>query len=282
MCCRIHPADIVMMIGNTNSGKSTFVRQLRTYFDEYDVMEKVEFRGQIRRNLGETIERLWREYQVEGDDEVLNAAREMFERLSDNFYVVDEVEVKDYDALYRRLIEKRSAGRSPRHSWMPEYWVERHAEIMSPGYIPTLQDIFRMRYRTIGANVVKFGAITVVDCGGQLPDRRKWMRIAQTENINRIFFFVSCEDVLDEYRKQSSIEVFTSFLEEFAPELSKVEMEILFTKVDLVDDRRVDALIKEYQKIMEDSLPTTLIAGIRKVNCLDTNEVLTAFSDIEF
>nr|QQV29616.1 guanine nucleotide-binding protein subunit alpha-11-like [Kaumoebavirus] len=280
MCCRIQPSDIVMMIGNTNSGKSTFVRQLRIYFDEYDVMEKVEFRSQIRRNLGETIERLWREYQTCGDDDILNASRAMFERLSDNFYVVDEVEVEDYDKLYRRLVEKRST-RSPRHSWMPEYWVTRHMDIMSPGYIPTVEDIIRMRYRTLGANVVKFGAITVVDCGGQLPDRRKWLRIAQAENINRIFFFISCEDVLDEYRKQSSIEVFTSFLDEFAPELGNVELELLFTKVDLIDDRRVAALIEEYQKIMKDTLPDSMVAGVRKVNCLVIGEVLSAFSDIE-
>lgn len=70
-------------------------------------------------------------------------------------------------------------------------------------FIPSDEDIVRSRQRTTGAYITRFVknkyAYSLIDVGGQLPERRKWDRIIN-QGLDAIIYFAA----LDEYNMVSA------------------------------------------------------------------------------
>ena len=77
-----------------------------------------------------------------------------------------------------------------------EYYMSRLEEILNENYVPSIQDILRVRIPTSGINEYTFGLETVnfliVDVGGQRTERRKWIHCF--ENVASIIFLVALNE----------------------------------------------------------------------------------------
>lgn len=54
--------------------------------------------------------------------------------------------------------------------------------IFDPSYIPTIDDIFRVRVRTTGLDqhtfhIAEYGSCNVIDVGGERSERKKWIHV---------------------------------------------------------------------------------------------------------
>jgi len=122
-----------------------------------------------------------------------------------------------------------------------DYLMENLNRIIANDYIPQNDDIVRSRQRTAGAHVTRFSNdkfnYEIIDCGGQKPERAKWINIVQ-EGFTTIIYFAS----LDEYNMESSevtgktkmevsMEVFRDIVND--PENYKPFMILFLTKKDL-------------------------------------------------
>ncbi|XP_017483541.1 PREDICTED: guanine nucleotide-binding protein subunit alpha-11-like [Rhagoletis zephyria] len=76
------------------------------------------------------------------------------------------------------------------------YYMARLEEILTDGYVPTVQDILRVRIPTNGINEYTFSLDTInfliVDVGGQRTERRKWIHCF--ENVTSIIFLVALNE----------------------------------------------------------------------------------------
>eukprot|EP01127_Copromyxa_protea_P000449 TRINITY_DN10367_c0_g1_i1.p1 TRINITY_DN10367_c0_g1~~TRINITY_DN10367_c0_g1_i1.p1 ORF type:complete len:332 (-),score=55.66 TRINITY_DN10367_c0_g1_i1:113-1108(-) len=79
-----------------------------------------------------------------------------------------------------------------------EYLMKNIKTISAPSYVPTEDDIVRVRQRSSGVSVTSFvidgREWSLVDVGGQKPERQRWSQV-MNDGCNAIIFFVA----LDEY-----------------------------------------------------------------------------------
>lgn len=136
------------------------------------------------------------------------------------------------------------------------YLVERLDVIAGENYIPSDEDILHIRQRSTGgfetSFVVCFVAsqlihclqkdktkITLVDMGGQRPERAKWDK-ALAEGTKGVFYFVSIEEFnvisteeKDKTKLQVSLDTWKDLLAN--PLLANVSIILLFNKMDLFE-----------------------------------------------
>ena len=76
------------------------------------------------------------------------------------------------------------------------YFLDRIDQIADPKYLPSDEDLLRMRAKSMGINEVHFKwqgcDFLVVDVGGQRSERRKWIHCF--ENVNVIIFVMAISD----------------------------------------------------------------------------------------
>ena len=98
-----------------------------------------------------------------------------------------------------------------------QYYLSDIDRIAHPDYLPTQQDILRVRLPTSGIFEYPFDLdkirFRIVDVGGQRSERRKW--IHSFENVTSIIFFSALSE-FDQVLLESSKEV-TFFLIFFFP-----------------------------------------------------------------
>jgi len=88
-----------------------------------------------------------------------------------------------------------------------DYLMEHMSRFAKVDFVPTNEDILVARQRSTGAyrtliKKEKRNTWELIDCGGQIGERKKWEAFALTEGLNSIIFFagldefnmISCED----------------------------------------------------------------------------------------
>lgn len=78
-----------------------------------------------------------------------------------------------------------------------DYLMKNIKTIASPSYLPTEDDIVRVRQRSSGVSVTSFviegREWSLVDVGGQKPERLKWKQVIN-DGCNAIIFFVALDE----------------------------------------------------------------------------------------
>ena len=91
-----------------------------------------------------------------------------------------------------------------------KYYLDDLDRVATPNYLPTLQDILRVRVPTTGIIEYPFtlDGITfrMVDVGGQRSERRKWIHCF--ENVTSIMFLVALSEY-DQVLAESDHEVYS-------------------------------------------------------------------------
>eukprot|EP00027_Filamoeba_sp_ATCC50430_P000332 CAMPEP_0168557026 /NCGR_PEP_ID=MMETSP0413-20121227/9199_1 /TAXON_ID=136452 /ORGANISM="Filamoeba nolandi, Strain NC-AS-23-1" /LENGTH=421 /DNA_ID=CAMNT_0008588017 /DNA_START=210 /DNA_END=1475 /DNA_ORIENTATION=+ len=198
----------LLLLGAGESGKSTFAKQIRTiYMKGYEnVEERKSFRPTVYQNIFENMKALVQgaidlnfEIAAENKDKAqyfLDLTPEM----------MTEIELKGIGKDLADNIKTLWADKGVQSAFenaakiqlndSAEYFIENLDRIAAPDYIPSAQDIYRARVRTVGINEIEFKVsnfhFVMTDVGGQRSERKKWIHCFQ--DVNAIIFCASLSE----------------------------------------------------------------------------------------
>lgn len=165
----------------------------------------------------------------------------------DTQFIKDVVTLCDLGAEGLRRVMDAHPARLQDRSECARYVIEHAARILVDDYVPTLDDILRMRVRTTGVKKIelpmdksKSHTIRVVDVGGQRSERRKWASCFS--GVSAIIFFASlieydqaCIEDNRRNRMIESLDVFASTVN--VKDLRESVLILFLNKNDLFEDK---------------------------------------------
>ncbi|CAL8234314.1 unnamed protein product, partial [Arctogadus glacialis] len=193
----------LLLLGTGESGKSTFIKQMRIihgtgYTDE----DKRGFTKLVYQNIFTSMQAMIRATE--------NLKIQFtYEQNKSNALVVREVDVEKVSSFEQPYIsaikmlwtdqgiqEAYDRRREYQLSDSTKYYLSDLDRIAEPSYLPTQQDVLRVRIPTTGIIEYPFDLQSIifrmVDVGGQRSERRKWIHCF--ENVTSIMFLVALSE----------------------------------------------------------------------------------------
>jgi len=180
----------LLLLGTGDSGKSTIAKQFRIlYLNGYSDFERANFIPAIHSNLLYAIKELIKGvlkfgYEV---DNTLKGSAAILLKVSTTACMTkeigDQIKYLWNDPAIRDALKRRNELQLVEQV---EYLMDKIDYYADPSYIPTIEDILRVRVRTTGIMELKFQIenliYRVMDMGGQRSERRKWMHFFEGTN----------------------------------------------------------------------------------------------------
>ncbi|KAK3534554.1 hypothetical protein QTP86_016631 [Hemibagrus guttatus] len=195
--------SLPMCIGTGESGKSTFIKQMRIihgtgYTDE----DKRGFTKLVYQNIYTSMQSMIRA------TETLKIGYK-YEQNKANAMLVKEVDIEKVSSFAQPYVsaikmlwsdpgiqEAYDRRREYQLSDSTKYYLSDLDRIAEPSYLPTQQDVLRVRIPTTGIIEYPFDLQSIifrmVDVGGQRSERRKWIHCF--ENVTSIMFLVALSE----------------------------------------------------------------------------------------
>lgn len=195
----------LLLLGAGESGKSTFLKQMRIIHNiNYDVTAQLEFRKIVYQNI------------IRGMKVLVDAQKKLFiplsnqenESLGDQLLMFDNVSELSNRTFpqFQTMLSSLWADKGIQEAFSRrneyqitdsvEYFLNNLKRISNPDYVPSLQDILYARKTTKG--VVEFlieidrVPFLFVDVGGQRTQRQKWFQCF--ESVTSILFLASSSE----------------------------------------------------------------------------------------
>lgn len=193
----------VLLLGTGESGKTTFIKQMRIIHGKgYSEEDRRAFAKLVFQNIFTAVKAMtW----------AMNTLRIPYANPQNEIYAkwVQDVDIRQVTQLDRGYVD------AIRHLWADtglrvcysrrreyqlldstEYFMTNLERIAGPDYIPTDQDVLRVRVPTTGINDYSFSVekitLRIVDVGGQKSERRKWIHCF--ENVTSLIFLASLSE----------------------------------------------------------------------------------------
>eukprot|EP01103_Thecamoeba_quadrilineata_P001046 TRINITY_DN10924_c0_g1_i1.p1 TRINITY_DN10924_c0_g1~~TRINITY_DN10924_c0_g1_i1.p1 ORF type:complete len:348 (+),score=67.12 TRINITY_DN10924_c0_g1_i1:113-1156(+) len=269
----------LLLLGTGESGKSTIAKQLR-------IIHQNGFSDQDRRNYRDTIH----SNVISSVRTVLTAARryaialqpenEEFasEFLSKDFYELTE----DLALKFKNLFSDQGfisslANRSMYQLADSSEYFFQDIDRIAGNFLPTDEDILRVRVKTLGVKEVLFKAnkhfFRLVDVGGQRSERKKWIhcfegvtavifcvalseydqRLFEDESVNRMHESMKLFDDLcnSKWFRDKSIILFMNKTDLFEDKIKTVDLKICFPSYTggMNYDEALKFITKEFEKL---------------------------------
>ncbi|KAG4072419.1 hypothetical protein HA402_004351 [Bradysia odoriphaga] len=212
----------VLLLGAGESGKSTFLKQMR-------IIHGVNFEPELVREYQHVIyQNLVKGMQVLVDArEILNIPWSNPKRQYSAHKILDIQNVNELDIrLFRQcapvisdlwqdkaIKDAFDRRREFQISDSVSYFMNEIDRIEKPDYVPTAKDILYCRKATKGVHEFTIRIENIpfvfVDVGGQRSQRRKWIKCFEDKSVNSILFLVSTSEfdqVLAEDRTTNRLE----------------------------------------------------------------------------
>eukprot|EP01135_Chromosphaera_perkinsii_P003515 Nk52_evm15s246 gene=Nk52_evmTU15s246 len=242
----------LLLLGAGESGKSTIVKQMRIIHNHgYSQAEKMQMVPSIYANLLNSIKAIAKAMVVMGIplasgpsataafEYVMGAQEEHDFEYNDVFF--DNVKLLWQDEGVRACFKRSNEYQLIDSA---EYFFESIDTLRKSDYVPSDQDILRLRVVTSGIFEIKFSVNDVVfhmfDVGGQRSERRKWIQCFG--DVTGIIFVVATSGydmVLREdstqNRLQESLELFGSIWKNRW--LETVSVVLFLNKIDLLEKK---------------------------------------------
>ncbi|XP_076613841.1 guanine nucleotide-binding protein subunit alpha-14-like [Chaetodon auriga] len=250
----------LLLLGTGESGKSTFIKQMRIIHGRgYSEADRKGFTRLVFQNIVTAIQALihaMKTLQIDYiDDGNVSHAQRLSQVKADQ---VSTLESWQADAIKRvwndhgvqRCYDRR---REFQLSDSAKYYLSDLDRITALSYIPTLQDILRVRVPTTGIIEYPFDLSRVifrmVDVGGQRSERRKWIHCF--ENVTSIIFLSAISEydqVLyeneDDNRLSESLALFKTILSyQWFHESSTI---LFLNKTDLLEEKITQSHLAAY------------------------------------
>ncbi|KAE8633137.1 hypothetical protein XENTR_v10001794 [Xenopus tropicalis] len=193
----------LLLLGTGESGKSTFIKQMRIIHGSgYTDEDRKGFTKLVYQNIFTSMQAMIR---------AMDTLRIQYssEQNMENALTVREVEVDKVSSLERKHVEAikklwedegiqecYDRRREYQLSDSTKYYLSDIDRISNPSFIPTQQDVLRVRVPTTGIIEYPFDLENIifrmVDVGGQRSERRKWIHCF--ENVTSIIFLVALSE----------------------------------------------------------------------------------------
>eukprot|EP00731_Ephydatia_muelleri_P017785 Em0010g883a len=212
----------LLLLGTGESGKSTFIKQMRIIHGSgYNEADRTNFKATVYRNVIVAIQAMVTAMSDLQIPYASGAAQEAATQLES--IAVEEVQTIDAGAKSAIQLLWRDGGvrqcyqrrREYQISDSAKYYLDDLDRLFAQDYIPTMQDVLRVRVPTTGINEYLFNIETrvfrMVDVGGQRSERRKWIHCF--ENVTSVMFLVALSEY-DQLLQETGEDVKVNRMEE--------------------------------------------------------------------
>ncbi|XP_062455225.1 guanine nucleotide-binding protein subunit alpha-14 isoform X1 [Rhea pennata] len=193
----------LLLLGTGESGKSTFIKQMRIIHGSgYTEEDRKGFTKLVYQNVFTAMQAMIRAMET-------LKIQYTSEENGDNARMIREVEVDKVTVLERNQVEAikklwEDPGIQECYDRRREYQLSDSAKyyltdidrIAMPSFVPTQQDVLRVRVPTTGIIEYPFDLENIifrmVDVGGQRSERRKWIHCF--ESVTSIIFLVALSE----------------------------------------------------------------------------------------
>ncbi|XP_065103025.1 guanine nucleotide-binding protein subunit alpha-15-like [Paramisgurnus dabryanus] len=205
----------VLLLGTGESGKTTFIKQMRIiHGNGFSEEERRAFAKLVYRNIF-TVSKALTGAMTTLKIPYANPQNEVY---GQQFQEVEINQMTHLNKMYVVAIRRLWADAgiklcySRRREYQlldsTEYYMTNLDRIASEDYIPTAQDVLRVRFPTTGISDYSFSTdkmnLRIVDVGGQKSERKKWIHCF--ENVTSLIFLASLSEydqVLEENDKEN-------------------------------------------------------------------------------
>lgn len=250
----------LLLLGTGESGKSTFIKQMRIIHGRgYTDEDKRGFTRLVYQNIFTAMQAMI---------QAMNALQipYKYEHNKANASIVNKVDVEKVTTLKKPyadalkslwsdpgIQECYNRKREYQLSDSAKYYLNDLDRIAEAAYLPTQQDVLRVRVPTTGIIEYPFDLESVVfrmvDVGGQRSERRKWIHCF--ENVTSIMFLVALSEYdqvliesANENRMEESLALFKTVI---AYKWFKDASIILFlNKIDLLEEKIMHSHLVDY------------------------------------
>ncbi|XP_034048295.1 guanine nucleotide-binding protein subunit alpha-14-like [Thalassophryne amazonica] len=250
----------LLLLGTGESGKSTFIKQMRIIHGAgYSEKDRTGFTRVVFQNIVTAIQALIDAMEALRidylDDKNIAHAERLSQMQADQVsnlqaWQVDAIKSVWNDHGVQRCYDRR---REFQLSDSAKYYLSDMDRISAPSYIPTLQDILRVRVPTTGIIEYPFDLARVVfrmvDVGGQRSERRKWLHCF--ENVTSIIYLAALNEydqVLyeskDDNRLRESLALFQTILT--YPWFQECSTILFLNKTDLLEEKIPQSHLADY------------------------------------
>ncbi|CAG7724458.1 unnamed protein product [Allacma fusca] len=193
----------LLLLGTGESGKSTFIKQMRIIHGSgYSDEDKRGFIKLVYQNIFMAMQAMIRAMDLLKIQYADSANNEK----ADQVRAVDYETVTTFESPYVEaikalwgdagILECYDRRREYQLTDSAKYYLSEIDRIATPDYLPTEQDILRVRVPTTGIIEYPFDLeeirFRMVDVGGQRSERRKWIHCF--ENVTSIIFLVALSE----------------------------------------------------------------------------------------
>ncbi|CAG2214483.1 GNAQ [Mytilus edulis] len=193
----------LLLLGTGESGKSTFIKQMRIIHGAgYSDDDKRGFIKIVYQNIFMAMHAMIRAmdtlkiaYHNPDNEENGSMIRQVDYETVTTFdqQFVDAIKLLWCDSGIQECYDRR---REYQLTDSAKYYLDDVDRLTQPNYLPTLQDILRVRVPTTGIIEYPFDLDSIifrmVDVGGQRSERRKWIHCF--ENVTSIMFLVALSE----------------------------------------------------------------------------------------
>ncbi|KAM8828323.1 guanine nucleotide-binding protein subunit alpha-14-like [Spinachia spinachia] len=250
----------LLLLGTGESGKSTFIKQMRLIHGAgYSEADRKGFDRLVFQNIVTAIQALMHAMMALRVDYVDDQNIGRAQRLSEvdvtqvstlKAWQVDSIKRVWNDRGVQRCYDRR---REFQLSDSAKYYLDDMDRISAQLYIPTVQDILRVRVPTTGIIEYPFNLSKVifrmVDVGGQRSERKKWLHCF--ENVTSIIFLAALSEydqVLyenpNDNRLKESLALFKTILS--YPWFQDSSIILFLNKTDLLEEKITRSHLASY------------------------------------
>ncbi|XP_053321433.1 guanine nucleotide-binding protein subunit alpha-11 [Spea bombifrons] len=250
----------LLLLGTGESGKSTFIKQMRIIHGSgYSEEDKKGFTKLVYQNIFTAMQSMIRAmetlkilYKCEQNKANAQLIREVDVEKVNSFEQPHANAIRNLwnDPGIQECYDRR---REYQLSDSAKYYLTDVDRISKPGYLPTQQDVLRVRVPTTGIIEYPFDLentiFRMVDVGGQRSERRKWIHCF--EKVTSIMFLVALSEydqVLvesdNENRMEESKALFRTIIT--YPWFQNSSVILFLNKKDLLEDKIMYSHLVDY------------------------------------
>ncbi|XP_069936663.1 guanine nucleotide-binding protein subunit alpha-14-like isoform X1 [Cherax quadricarinatus] len=242
----------VLVLGASDTGKSTFLKQMRLVFGRgYAIDDCRRHQPHIRHNLLESLNKIVNAMSTFGVLQATHEAQDAAQRFANmellKEYLQEDAQIDPCLVEQIRVLwedpgvqEVYLRGNEYHLMTNAQYFITSAERILDENYVPNIEDILRMRFPTKGSFTSTYDLgdlrITMHDMGGQRPERTMWVN---QQHPTTILLLASLseydqrveEATEDKNRVQESLDIFEELLQ--YPPFEATPVILLLNKTDI-------------------------------------------------
>ncbi|CAN9500464.1 unnamed protein product [Ophioblennius macclurei] len=250
----------VLLLGTGESGKTTFLRQMRIIHGQgFSEEDRKGFAKCIYQNIFTAMKAMTTAMTMlkipYSNPENERCARWMHEVETAQITRMERGQADAIKRLWADSGMRFCYSRRCEYQLLDstEYYLSNLDRIAAHDYIPTEQDVLRVRFPTTGIHDYSFTiqniTLRIVDVGGQKSERRKWIHCF--ENVTSLIFLASLSEydqTLEEREKinrmEESLALFYTTIH--SPWFHKTSIILFLNKTDILADKIKTSDLQKY------------------------------------